>query len=250
MGGDIRVESQPGAGSAFSFQVPLPEAEGPMEVERTGRVLRLEEGQRAFKLLVVDDRPENRDLLAQLLASVGFEVATAADGIEALAAWEREAPDMVWLDIRMPRLDGFGALAEIRRREAESGRGRTVVVAITASVIDQDRDSMLAKGFDDYLGKPFREQVLFDLCVQHLGVRFLTGRAEGAAAADPPLVPRDLAGLDPAWRALLRSFISEGDVDGALALLDELEGPGDLAGRLRQRLKTYRLEELLQALEP
>lgn len=249
MGGEIRVESALGRGSAFAFEIPLPEAEGPLELVPSGRVLRLEDGQPSYRLLVVDDRLENRDLLARLLASVGFEVETAADGVEALEAWERRRPDLVWLDIRMPRLDGFGALDEIRRREAAGGRPRTAVVAITASVIDQDRASMLARGFDDYLGKPFREQVIFDICAQHLGARYLTERA-GPAASDPPLSEGDFQGLDPAWKAVLLSHISEGDVDGALAHLEDLEGHEALAARLRQRLGAYRLEELVRALEP
>jgi CheY-like chemotaxis protein len=148
----------------------------------------------------------------------------------------------------MPRLDGFGALREIREREAARRLRRTPVVAITASVIDQDRASMLAFGFDEYLGKPFREQVIFDLCTQLLGARFET-EAPAAAASDPPLLSGDLRALDPAWRAVLASFVTEGDVEGSLAHVDALEGHDALAGRLRLRLKAYRLEELLQALE-
>jgi signal transduction histidine kinase/CheY-like chemotaxis protein len=250
MGGDIRVESVLGAGSTFSFQIPLPEAEGPMEVERMGKVLRLAPGQRTFTLLVVDDRVENRELLAQLLGSVGFGTLQAADGVEAVEVWEREGPDMVWLDIRMPRLDGFGALAEIRRREAARGRPRTPVVAITASVIDQDRDSMLARDFDDYLGKPFREQVIFDLCALHLGARFLTEKPGGTLTGEFSLSAVALASLEPEWRARLRALIQDGDVEGALAQVNALEDNDALAARLRQQLKGYRLEELLQSLQP
>jgi len=251
MGGDIRVESVLGVGSTFSFQIPLPEAEGPMEVERTGKVLRLAPGQRTFTLLVVDDRVENRDLLAQLLGSVGFQTLLAADGVEAVEVWDREAPDMVWLDIRMPRLDGFGALAEIRRREAARGLPRTRVVAITASVIDQDRDSMLARDFDDYLGKPFREQVIFDLCALHLGARFLTEKPGGSTlTGEFSLSTVALAALEPAWRARLRALIQDGHVGGPPPTVGALGATGALPAPPPQQLKGYRLEELLESLQP
>ncbi|WP_279341569.1 ATP-binding protein [Geothrix sp. SG200] len=244
MGGELHLQSRLGEGSRFSFELPMEEAEPPLELTGGGQVVGLARGQRRPAVLVVDDRPENRDLLAQLLASVGFQVRTAADGVEALELWERHHPDLIWMDLRMPRMSGFEALQVLRGKELEQGLPHTFVVAISASVIDLDRETLRKAGFDDFLGKPFREAQLFEVAGRLLGLRFLTREPEA------PSTPGDLAGLQlqpESWRASLKEAVVTGDTEVALALVEGL-GHGALAEDLRRLLKAYKLEALLDAL--
>jgi CheY-like chemotaxis protein len=197
-------------------------------------------------MLVVDDRVENRDLLVRLLESVDFRVFAAADGVEAVELWGRHRPDLVWMDLRMPRMSGFEAIQLIRGRELEEGLSHTFVVAISASVIDMDRDTLRQSGFDDFLGKPFREGHLFELISRMLGLRFRYREAEADAPA--PKALSELLRLESAaWRADLKEAVLIGDTQAALALADQM-GTKPVAESLRQLLKTYKLQELLDAL--
>lgn len=246
MGGDIEVQSEVGRGSAFSFRIPLAASDVHFGTPLEGKVLRVAPGQRTIKCLVVDDGPDNRDLLCQLLQAVGIETRAAEDGQEALELWKAWGPDLIWMDLRMPRLDGFGALRSIREEEAREHRTPTCVVAITASVIDQNQATMRAQGFDDFLGKPFREEVIFSLLTQHLGIDFL--REEPSALSLEPLSLNGLRTQPKAWKDTFREAVSSGDSPGALVLADAVEDTG-LAQALRQRLKAYQLEALLEALD-
>jgi len=248
MGGDLAAESRVDVGSTFSFQVALPETEQVLELEGGGEVLGMEPGQKPFALLVVDDREENRDLLTQLFESVGFAVHIANDGLQALQVFTLKRPDLVWMDLRMPEMDGFEAVAKLREIERSEGTGRTPVIAISASVFDLDKASVREHGFDDFLGKPFRESALFELLTTHLGVRFIR-RAESPApssSAGPSL--EGLKRLDPAWCAAFREAVASGDTQEAIVLAEKVKD-ASLAQQLRQMIKAYRLEELLSALE-
>lgn len=247
MGGDLTAESRLDKGSNFAFQVALPESEQALELENRGEVLSLEPGQKAFTLLVVDDREENRDLLTQLFESVGFSVFTANNGLQALERWSQLHPDLIWMDLRMPEMDGFEAMAKLRDIEQAEGRGRTPVIAISASVLELDKASVQKLGFDDFLGKPFRESALFELLSAHLGVRFIR-RVESPKPVQAPTPSFDaLRHLNVEWRLGFRDAVASGDTTEALALLDKLED-AELAQRLRQMVKAYRLEELLATL--
>jgi CheY-like chemotaxis protein len=246
MGGELALESRLGEGSCFTFSLPLPEGEPPLELEDRGQVIGLEPGQRKAAVMVVDDRLENRDLLARLLGSVGFQVHSAADGVEALELWERHRPELIWMDLRMPRMSGFEALQVIRGQELEQNLPHTFVVAISASVIDVDRETLRKAGFDDFLGKPFRESQIFEVSGRLLGLRFLTRKPEVALPITGTWV-EDLR-LQPAtWRADLKEAVLIGDTEAALALADHLRA-GPAAEGLRQLLKAYKLQELLDAL--
>ncbi|WP_306590648.1 ATP-binding protein [Geothrix sp. 21YS21S-4] len=244
MGGELELDSRPGEGTRFSFSLPLSEGEPPPELLGGGRVVGLEPGQRPVRMLVADDRVENRDLLVGLLASVGLPALAAADGIEAVELWEQHRPDLVWMDLRMPRMDGFAALEAIRGKEREGNAPPTCVVAISASVLDTDRDALLRAGFDDFLGKPFREAELFDVMSRLLGLRFLVREPESEPEANLKAV---LALQSAPWRAEVKEAVLIGDVEGALGLVDRLEPSA--AESLRRFLKAYKLQEVLDALE-
>src|SRR5262249_11453532 len=137
MGGDVTVSSAVGAGATFSVEVWLPRADAAEAALPEHPAARLAPGQIRARVLVVDDRPENRTVLTRLHELLGLEVREAADGREAVEQWWSWEPDLIWMDARMPRLDGAGAAREIRAGEKRSGaRKRVAIIAVTASAFE------------------------------------------------------------------------------------------------------------------
>jgi CheY-like chemotaxis protein len=221
-----------GLGSCFTFDLRL-EAAGAGELEEpppTRRVAGLAPGQPTYRLLAVDDQEANRRLLVKLFEPLGFEVREAANGQEALEIWEAWEPHLVWMDMRMPVMDGY----EATRRIKSTTRGMaTTVIALTASALEEERAVILSEGCDDYLRKPLHEEELFRAVERHLGVRYLyeelappPGEAPGQPPAgdDRPLGAR-LRAMDRSWRdALARA-----------TLLGDQQAIHELAGRVAGR---------------
>ncbi|AFZ18724.1 response regulator [Allocoleopsis franciscana] len=180
MGGDIRVSSHLGKGSIFHFEIEVDIAQEPKIVttQASRRVIGLESGQPKYRILVVDDRLESRVLLVKLLASVGFEVLEAVNGQEAIELWSSWEPHLIWMDMRMPVMDGYEATKRIK---ADLKGQATAIVALTASAFEEERSVVLSAGCDDFVRKPFRESVIFEKMTQHLGVRYIY--AESASSA-------------------------------------------------------------------
>jgi two-component system sensor histidine kinase/response regulator len=173
MGGEITVTSVPGRGAKFTFdiQVSLLE-ETPIETTQPifKKVIGLAPNQPTYRIMVVEDRLTNRLLLVQLLRWWGFEVREACDGQEAVAIWESWQPHLIWMDMRMPVMNGYEATKTIR---ASLNGQATVIIALTASAFEEDRQIILSAGCDDFVRKPFREEELLFKMSQYLGVRYL-----------------------------------------------------------------------------
>ena len=132
MDGDITVRSEVGRGAVFTvrLQVGASDDQAPQDDLSVGRVLRLSADQPPCKILVVDDQEDNRRLLVELLGSLGFEVQEATNGLEAIQAFEAQAPDAVLMDMRMPGMDGVEATRRIRLIDAT---GHTKIIGLSAS---------------------------------------------------------------------------------------------------------------------
>ena len=156
MGGAITVNSQVGKGSVFVIHLPLKEGEAQaVQAKDTPRhVLRLQPGQPTCRVLIADDIEDNRQLLAQLLAPVGFEIRLATNGAEAVQEFEQWQPHLILMDFRMPVMDGHEA---IRRIRAMAGGKDPKIIAVTASAMDENRQELMEIGADDFISKPFRE---------------------------------------------------------------------------------------------
>ncbi len=149
----------------------------------------------ALRLLVAEDTPFNQKFILRLLERWGLSAVLAADGREALARFAEESFDAVLMDVQMPEMDGLEAAAEIRKLEAQAGRPRTPIIAMTAHAVQGDRERCLAAGMDDYLPKPIDAAALR---------RILEARVP---AARPRVEPSRL----PEERSLLEGFGGDRD---------------------------------------
>ncbi len=180
MGGEIALESKVGRGALFRVAVPLQLAEAAAPAEAAvAEVIGLQDGQPDWRILVVDDNLENRLLLINLLAQVGFEVREAQNGEEAVAVFEDWHPHLIWMDMRMPVKDGYAATQEIRTLP---GGQAVKIVAITASVLEEQQGEILASGCDDLVRKPFRDNEIFETMAQLLEVEYVYEHAGEAPA--------------------------------------------------------------------
>ena len=172
MGGELTVNSRLGEGTTFKFNIPITLAEGMIGEDSLPNqsVISLAAGQPEYRILVVDDRFESRLLLVKLLSSVGFQVQEAENGQEAINIWEDWQPHLIWMDMRMPVMDGYEATKRIK---AHLKGQATVILALTASALDEEKSVVLSAGCDDFVRKPFRERLIFDKMAQYLGVRYV-----------------------------------------------------------------------------
>jgi len=176
MGGGISVKSEVGKGTTFRFdvQVAIADSEDLAASEPEQRVVGLAMDQPQYRLLVAEDNVASRKLLVTLLTKVGFEVREAADGQEAVRVWKEWQPDLIWMDIRMPVLDGYEATRMIKSTtHDQTSPIPTRVIALTASAFEEDKVNALEKGCDDFVRKPFREGEIFRMVQKHLDVRFV-----------------------------------------------------------------------------
>jgi CheY-like chemotaxis protein len=177
MGGEIAVSSTLGEGSIFTFTLPVSPTSGvDVTPEQSDRlVIGLIPDQSHHRILVVDDRAENRLLIVRLLTQLGLEVREATNGQEAVQIWREWLPDLTWMDIRMPLLDGYEATKQIRAMEQEK---TSIIIALTAQASQSDRTLALAAGCNDYISKPFREQTLFLKMAEYLGLEYIYQQEE------------------------------------------------------------------------
>jgi PAS domain S-box-containing protein len=140
---------------------------------------------RSYRILLAEDNPVNQKLALRILERRGHKVVIASDGHEALEALDRQAFDLVLMDVQMPKMSGFEATAAIRQLE-KMGKRRTPIVAMTAHAMAGDRDRCLDAGMDDYVSKPINPAILFEVIE-----RVLAGANPPAASVAPPPAKND-----------------------------------------------------------
>ena len=252
LGGTLRVDSHLGLGSCFYFSLPLAhsgaEAQSATMVPH-GREERVIVGLASGfhpVLLVVDDNPSNRDILARMLESIGATVLQAADGQQALDVLAQQQVDLVFMDIQMPVLDGVQAL---RQMQIDHADWMPKCVAVTASVLQHERQHYLQVGFDDIISKPFLFITICEALERHLGVHFELADSQPATSASEP----DMTfSMPPAWHQELQAALNSGWVSGIAtaikALAERWPEAQALCTRAGDWLHQYEIERVREEL--
>ena len=258
MGGGISVESEPGKGSLFRIEILAKTVSvEKMENEKPshGPVMGLAPGQPDYRILIVEDQLENRLLLKKLLEPVGFDVREALNGEEAITVFKEWKPHYIWMDRRMPVMDGLTATRSIKNME---GGKETVIVALTASVFKEQRNEVMEAGSDDFIRKPFREAEIFEAMAQHLGVRYRYAESaeeiEPTPAAGFVLTSADMVGLPHNLLTGLQQAAMGGQQELCMEFVDRIVPENArLAEALKTLVREYHYDKLVklasQALE-
>lgn len=243
MGGEIDVQSQPGQGSVFAFALPLPETVSlPNSVPRA-RILGLEAGQMPLRILVAEDKIDSRDLLVSLLRSVGFEVRGVDNGAQAVASFISWQPHFIWMDIRMPVMDGYEATRQIR---ALPGGDKVKIVALTASVFQERLGDILDSGCDDILIKPFDEENLFRMMGDLLNVQYRYGEAVPEQTARAI----SFSELSDELRATIKRAAEELDIDAFAMIVEHLRPTHNgIATELEAMVREFRFDQIQHAVD-
>ncbi|NKB71190.1 MAG: response regulator [Candidatus Latescibacteria bacterium] len=248
MGGQLAVETAPESGTRFVFTLSLPSAQAalsPQPETQLAPVERLAPGQ-SVHALIADDVGENRQVLEQILCGLGIQVTTANDGAQVLQQLAATTPDILFMDIRMPVLDGIETVRRIRAQETWRG---LPVVAISASVLTHEQQQVTAAGFDDFIAKPFRIERLCSCLQQLLQVEFVyrdTSSAPAPESWEDLTLPADLL-------AALQRAVQLKNITTIEHHLKEMEQLGDAPGRLATHLRTLKqrfdMESILSTLK-
>ncbi|WP_162909751.1 ATP-binding protein [Aggregatilinea lenta] len=246
MGGDIKAQSEPGSGSVFSFDLiaTVADKQDSLTMQSARRVTGISGEQIPYRILIAEDTWENRTLLHRLLEPFGFELRDAANGQEALDILGGWQPHLIFMDMRMPAMDGH----EATRRIKATDQGKAIpIIALTASVFEHEHRSVLEDGCDDFIRKPFRESVIFDKLTKHLGVQFLYESVPPAPAAKGHDIALEaLQNVSPEWVTRLCQAASMADSEGSLSLIDEIRQDNTaLAASLCTLVNEFRFDKIM-----
>jgi PAS domain S-box-containing protein len=254
MGGDITVTSVPGNGSCFHVQLTLEKA-GDQEASipaPKSHVIGLKPGIPAIKVLIVDDLEDNLVILKEFLDPIGFRTETASDGEEAVAIFMKWKPDIVFMDLRMPKMDGFEASRRIKSTRA----GKKVhIIALTASILEMDKMKVFESGMSGFLRKPFKDHELYSIIEDQLKDQFgdifvyseMTGKkTKPGSEKGIHLTPEAVADIPEELIVKMRKATINAEFDTLMDIIDQVEvyAP-DISVNLRKLANEYQYDSLL-----
>ncbi|MCP4542542.1 MAG: response regulator [Chloroflexi bacterium] len=259
MDGDLVVNSEFEKGTVFKFDVPVGITDAGQvrahHLER--RVLGLEAGQSVYRLLVVDDIEKNREWMSELLQSFtdptgnqGFEVRQAANGQRAIEIWEEWDPHLIWMDMRMPVLDGRQATMHIKAAcERNPEHSSPIIIALAACGLEEERELIRVTGCDNLVRKPLDEIQVLDMLIKHLDVHFAYAGDTAEKEAEP--LQDALMAVTPRWLIDLRQATIAGDLDGMTTLIEQIRGQHTaLADTLTKLAHDFEHGVILQLIRP
>lgn len=250
MAGDVRVlQSSPERGSIFELTITVDPASSTATKQQKAEptVVGLAPGQVAPRILVADDNADNRRVLSQLLKSIDCEVEEVCNGQEALDRLSVKKPDLIFMDIKMPVMDGYKVIRRIKR---QPGWQEIPIVAVTAYAFDEDRERSLVSGADDYLSKPFKDEAIFALLKHYLGLTFLYQEPSCSSGDTLPgggqFNIEDLAELPETFLQELRQTASDLDKSACQALIEGIKNKNNaMYFHLQKLITEFRFEEIL-----
>lgn len=252
LGGDIGVESTLGVGSTFFFTVrfspPLDTvADEALLDERS--VIGLAPGQPVRRILVAEDRDVNRELLRSLLAFEGIELRMAENGQQAVELAQAWHPDFIWMDVRMPIMDGLEATKIIKRNQPT-----IKIVALTASAFEHQREEILAVGCDDFVRKPYRAAEIYECLEVHLGMKFLwEDSGSERENGDFPVgdINAELSAISAEWLTQLEFLAARAKYSQTLGHIQQIATDHPtLAHHLQGLVSDFRFDAILTLIEP
>ncbi len=251
MGGELSVCSTVGEGSVFWFEISVPFSSNVFS-EIDGQKLEIVgyHGKRKT-LLLVDDVEANRAVLRNILLPIGFEILEAENGKQCLELTVQKHPDLIFLDLRMPDMDGFDVVRHVRSTE---GIDETLVIAISASILEETQKKSLEAGCNAFLAKPLEEEMLLEALQTHLQLQWMYQKIPPRHPSQDFQHDQILAVRLPAGeRALLQKFARCGNVSRILKYLDMLESQGaeylPFVETLRKLTKNFHMKSILELLD-
>ena len=257
MGGSLYVSCPLNGGSIFHFtlSVDVPDTSSDEQINSPQKIIGLAPNQPSYRILIIEDNFANRKVLTNLLQPLGFVVKEASNGEEGVKLWETWHPDLIWMDLEMPVMNGYQATQTIRNKMKQLGlKTKTKIIALTASIFSENRETMFKIGCDDFVSKPFSESIIFDKLAQHLGVRYsdesclttttLSEQTETNYLNDLKAV---IQTLSPVWRNQLHQKAAAADGESILEFLKELSPEyRDLCDKIRELVENYSFDQIME----
>ncbi len=252
LGGNITVTSELGKGTTFQFSIKVTAARASINHQNMSEklILGLAPDQPIYRILAVDDKPVNQKLLIKLLSPLGFQVKAASNGEEAIALWDSWQPHLIFMDMRMPIMDGYEATKYIKSHVKGHA---TVIIALTASVLEEEKVVVLSAGCDDFMRKPFQEETIFHILNKYLGVRYIYEEIGGSQVVEfsEKLTGKDLQIMPQEWLEKLLKATLEADDEKVLQIIEELpETEVKLTKSLTKLVYQYQFERIMDLIEP
>jgi PAS domain S-box-containing protein len=226
MGGEISVDSTPGEGSIFRIDLqveaaPEEEIAALKETLPAGEVDGLAPGTPGYRILIAEDQREAQLLLSELMSRLGMEVKIAGDGAQAVRLFREWRPHLIWMDRRMPVMDGIEATRSIRKLP---GGEAVKIVAVTASVFKEQQEEMVAAGMDGFVHKPYRFHEIYDAMAEQLEVEYLYTSVTSVEEEEAPaaLEPADFATLPASLREVLLRALEDLDTEQIERLIQQI----------------------------
>jgi signal transduction histidine kinase len=278
MQGQLTVSSSEGQGTLFTFDIPVGLASAsdiskPPQVSlQSKQVISLAPDQTAYRILVVDDSWTSRQFMVKLLASVGFEVREAKNGIDAITLWKSWKPHLIWMDMQMPVMDGYEAIKQIKAWEREmenrrEGEGETIsqppienpkstIIALSDRLSERERVAVLSAGAHDCIAQPCQEAIILEKMVEHLGVRYICqepGIPTPAAGVELEQTDNDssslkfhLSRMPSEWVERLNEAAEICSDDLILELIEQIpEAQAPLANALKDWANSFRFDRVM-----
>jgi CheY-like chemotaxis protein len=250
MGGHISVNSIFDVGSTFKIELPVSVTHvNNVAIEEVYHpVESIAPNQPAWRLLIVDDNSDNRALLVTMLTSVGLQVREAENGLEAIKMFEQWQPHLIWMDMRMPIMDGYEATSKIRQLP----HGDTVkIIAITASAFKEQHDKIIKAGCDAVVHKPFQVSEIFAVLTINLGVKFFYGDThESSSSPNLETIVAILSNVPLTLRHQLREAALALDTEEIDIIIDKIsQSAPDIAYSLHELAGNYQFEQIIHLTE-
>lgn len=253
MGGDITVTSEVGKCATLTFYItPTIVNSADVKTKPTLRhAIALKPGQPGYKILIVDDCYQNRLFLIKLLQPLGFELQEANNDQEAIEKWEIWPPHLIFMDMRIPIMDGYEATQYIKTIVKGNA---TAIIAVTDSVLEEEKAVVLSAGCDDFIGKQFRESEIFGAIEKHLGVEYIyeeeTENLTENQSELASLTPADLTVMSPEWLEKLHYASKALNDELILELIAEIpEANFSLAEKLTCLVNYFQLTQIKKVIQ-